>query len=381
MNRSLLSAVAAACGLLCLAAGAQAQQASTGAPSNVKLYGIVDVSAGRFQNIGRDRLYRAESGRMSTSFIGFNGVEDLGGGLQARFALEAFLRADTGANGRFDGDAFYARNAFVGLSGAFGTAQIGRNSTPLFVNTLIFNAYGDSFGFSPSIRQYFVSPTVSPDQSFSVGRSQVVGDTGWNNSLVYFSPRFGGASFTAAVNAGEGAATAVGRNTSLSAYWGSGKMSFGEIAVGGAWQQVKNGLPAALVPGFQKQDTYQIGASFDFNLAKIFAQYGQVRTESNNALADGRARISGLGFSVPVGAGKVLGQYGYSRTTGNGFQPTTWKTATVGYDYNLSKSTDVYLNYMHERATVGTTAVVGVSPPSGIAGSGNTVAAGIRLRF
>ena len=110
MNRPLRF-VAAACGLLCLAAGAQAQ--TTLPASNVKLYGLVDMSVGRFQAPGGPRTYRAESGGMSTSYLGFNGVEDLGGGLQARFALEAFHRTDTGAQGRFNGDAFFARNAFV----------------------------------------------------------------------------------------------------------------------------------------------------------------------------------------------------------------------------------------------------------------------------
>jgi hypothetical protein len=71
------------------------------------------------------------------------------------FALNSFLRADNGAAGRFNGDAFWARDAYVGLSGAFGTSLLGRNTTPLFVSTLLFNAFGDSFAFSPSIRQLF----------------------------------------------------------------------------------------------------------------------------------------------------------------------------------------------------------------------------------
>lgn len=366
--RILVAAAAAACAGLGLAGAARAQST---APASVQVYGLLDMSAGRFQNVGRDRLYRAESGNMSTSYLGFNGNEDLGGGLRARFALEAFLRPDTGEQGRFNGDAFFARNAFVGLSGAFGTTQLGRNTTPLFVNTLLFNAFGDSFGFSPSIRQYFVSPTVNADQTATVGRSQVVGDSGWNNSLLYSSPKSGGASFSFAVNAGEGSATAVGRNTSLSGFYGAGKLS-----VGAVWQQVKNGLPAALVPGFRKQDTYQLGASVDFDVAKVYAQYGQVRTDSDNPAVDGRARISGIGASVPIGAGRLLAQYGYSRTTGGGFVPATWKTATVGYDYNLSKSTDVYAVVMHERTTAGSALAVPAT-----AGSGNTVAGGIRLRF
>jgi len=43
------------------------------------------------------------------------------------------------------------------------------------------------------------------------------------------------------------------------------------------------------------------------------------------------------------------------------------RTFSIGYDYFLSKSTDLYAVLMNERATA--------------LSSGNTVAAGIRLRF
>ena len=354
MNRPLRF-VAAACGLLCLAAGAQAQTALPA--SNVKLYGLIDMSVGRFQDPGGPRTYRADSGSMTTSYLGFNGVEDLGGGLQARFALEAFHRTDTGISGRFIGDPFFARNAFVGLSGAFGTTQIGRNTTPLFVSTLAFNAFGDSFGFSPSIRQYFTAPSLPAGGT----PTAAVGDTGWSNSLLYTN-KIGGLSFTLLGNAGEGAANAVGRNISASATYFSGP--FGVTVVG---QQVKNGYVAAALPGFQKQDTYQVGGSYDFNVAKVFAQYGEVRTHSTSAVIEAKSKISGLGLAVPIGAGKILGQIGYSKTSGP-VNSGSLRTASVGYDYNLSKNTDVYAVYMNERASY-------VSP------TGNTVAAGIRLRF
>ena len=53
---------------------------------------------------------------MTTSWFGVSGSEDLGGGLSALFTLQSFMRADTGASGRFGADTFWARNAFVGLA-------------------------------------------------------------------------------------------------------------------------------------------------------------------------------------------------------------------------------------------------------------------------
>ena len=348
MNRLIRMAAVTA---LCCAASTSALAQFT--PT---LYGLIDMSVGRFQDPGGPRTYRADSGSMTTSYLGFNGVEDLGGGLQARFALEAFHRTDTGISGRFIGDPFFARNAFVGLSGAFGTTQIGRNTTPLFVSTLAFNAFGDSFGFSPSIRQYFTAPSLPAGGT----PTAAVGDTGWSNSLLYTN-KIGGLSFTLLGNAGEGAANAVGRNISASATYFSGP--FGVTVVG---QQVKNAT-GTLPLNFQRQDTYQVGGSYDLSVAKVFAQYGEVRTHSTSAVIEAKSKISGLGLAVPIGAGKILGQIGYSKTSGP-VNSGSLRTASVGYDYNLSKNTDVYAVYMNERASY-------VSP------TGNTVAAGIRLRF
>ena len=117
MTRSFrLLAVAAAFAACCGSAAAQ----------TVQVYGLLDMSAGRFQSPGQPRIWRSESGAMSTSFIGFKGTEDLGGGLKAKFEIDHFLRLDSGSPGRFNGDAFWSRNAYVGLAGAFGARRFVR---------------------------------------------------------------------------------------------------------------------------------------------------------------------------------------------------------------------------------------------------------------
>ncbi len=315
--------------------------------SNVSIYGLMDMSAGQFQSAGATKVWRADSGNMTTSFIGFKGSEDLGGGVSAVFRIEHFLRLDQGAAGRFNGDAFWARNAFVGLQGAFGTTTLGRNTTPLFVSTLIFNAIGDSFGFSPSIRQLF---TPSTGLAF-------FGDTGWNNSILYSSPSLGGATFNLAGNLGEGAGGAIGRNI------GGNLLYFGgPIAATAAFQQVRNGAfgtPA----GWNSQDTFQLGLSCDLTLAKLFGQYSRVKTK---ATADTQTTLYGVGASVPIGAGKLLAQYGNAKADFGAAQ-ATHKTLTLGYDHKLSKSTDVYAMLMNDKRTALST--------------GNSVAASLRVRY
>ncbi len=324
MKSTIIRPLAAALMLLS-GAGVQAQ-------SSVSVFGLVDMSAGRNQAPGGKSFYAADSGKMTTSFLGFRGREDLGGGLSANFSLEHFFRADSGEAGRFNGDAFWSRSAWVGLSGGFGSVNLGRNTTALFVNTLSYNAFGDSFGYSPSIRHYFTSGTTT-------------GDTGWSDSVRYLSPRFGGASFTAHVAAGEGNG---GRNHGLSAGY-----SGGPVAVGLVWQEVKKGATLA------DTTTWQLGGSFDFQVAKLYAQYGQV----DNDTTGNAYKIAGLGAAVPIGQGRALLQWGRIKPDIGASR----KTLSVGYDYNLSKRTDVYGVFMSDK-------ISGLS-------KGNNFGIGIRHRF
>lgn len=315
--------------LLCaLPLGAQAQ-------SSVNLYGLVDLSVGSTKAPGGSSVSSMDSGKMTTSFIGFSGSEDLGGGLSAVFRIEGFLRVDTGASGRFDADTQWSRTASVGLSSKpLGTLTLGRNTTALFVNTLLYNALGDSFGYSPSIRHYFTSGTVT-------------GDTAWNQSIAYSSPSMGGvrAGFAATTRTGNGS------NVGFNLGYGSGPFSTGLAA-----QQVKKDGAAGAVADTR---AVQLGMAYDFGAAKLFGQLGNVKNLSTTNSFD----IAGVGVRVPLGGGAMVAQYG-SLSPESGADRDT---LSVGYLYNLSKRTDVYGVAMSDK-------VDGLS-------SGRGVSVGMRHRY
>jgi hypothetical protein len=123
------------------------------AQTNVTLSGLVDTYVGSLRNSGDPaRQSVVNSGGLTTSWFGFKGAEDLGGGLKANFALTGFFRADTGQSGRFQGnETMWSRDAHVGLSGGFGAVSLGRDVAPNFLPTILFNPFGDSFAFSPLI--------------------------------------------------------------------------------------------------------------------------------------------------------------------------------------------------------------------------------------
>ncbi len=320
----------------------QAQEPAPTA-SGPSLYGLIDLAAGRFQSAGEPHMWGLQSGQMTTSFIGIKGSDDLGGGLKARFQLESFVRADVGASGRFSNDAFYGRDSFVGLQGDFGSTVLGRNTTPFFLSTVSFNPFGESFGFSPSVRQYYLG--------------SVLGDRSWNNSIAYTNPYDSPVRISLAAGLAEGAPGAGGRNLGGSIYYVAGP-----FAATLALQRVRNsalGLPA----GFVKQDAAQIGATYDFVVLRVFGQYGGVRT---SAAVGSRTELVQIGASVPLGRGALLASYGDAATTSAG-SDSSRRTFALGYDYSLSKRTDLYAAYLQDRAS-------GVS-------TGHTLATGMRLRF
>ena len=325
-KRSLFAA--AALGLTAL--GAQAQ-------STVQVYGLVDMSMGSTKNPGGQSISGVDSGKMTTSFFGFSGTEDLGGGLSAQFRIESFMRADTGEAGRFGGDAYFARTSSVSLAHKdYGTLSLGRNTTQLFVSTLMFNAFGDSFGYSPSIRHYFAG-----------GQGAVTGDTGWNDAISYASPSLGGFRFGASSAFKEG---------SNGGNWSAG-MSYagGPLAVTAVHQTVKKDAAAPV----QDTETTQFGASWDFGVLKAFLQYGEVKNETTNNKTD----ITGLGARVPLGAGAFVAQYG----TMDPRVGAERKTLSLGYLHNLSRRTELYGVVMSDK-------VDGLS-------SGGGYSLGIRHRF
>ena len=307
------------------------------AQSNVQVYGLIDMSVGSTKNPGGQSITGVDSGKMTTSYFGFSGTEDLGGGLSAQFRIESFMRADVGEAGRFGGDPFFARTSSVSLAHKdYGTLSFGRNTTQLFVSTLMFNAFGDSFGYSPSIRHYFAG-----------GQGAVTGDTGWNDAISYASPSLGGFRFGASSAFKEG---------SNGGNWSAGlSYAGGPLAVTAVHQTVKKDGATPV----QDTETTQFGASWDFGVLKAFLQYGEVKNETTNNKTD----ITGLGARVPLGAGAFVAQYG----TMDPRVGAERKTLSLGYLHNLSRRTELYGVVMSDK-------VDGLS-------SGGGYSLGIRHRF
>jgi predicted porin len=366
----------AAASLLALAGGAQAQA------SSVQLFGTLDLGVGSFKslgvgvNAGNTNNRQVVNGAMSTSLFGLRGTEDLGGGLTASFELASFIRADSGAVGRNDAvgppvnvaaDPFWSRQAWVGLtSTGFGRLRLGNSSSLLFVNSISSNAFGDSTVVSPLNVVTFIGSPLS-------------GGTGWTNQIIYDTPRLGGLVLSAAVSASEGQG---GRNHALRAAY-----SDGPLALSAVMQKVDKN-PLTFADGTSPNNTraWQLGASYDFNVVKVWAHLGQIDNRgTETAPLDIGYRIVELSAAVPVGAGRVLAAYAQRKTDDAvGPVPATAaggnierKVLTLGYDHDLSKRTDVYAVVMSDRTLTSTLP----APPRAVSASAGNFAVGLRHRF
>jgi len=361
--------------------GAAQAQAPGPAGSSVTMYGLIDVSAGSFTgaatgvNRNDKKVRQVMNGAMSTSHFGLRGSEDLGNGLSAQFELSSFIRVDTGTPGRSDAiaalgvaaDPFWSRQSWVGLSSrTLGRLRLGNSTTPMFLAALMSNAFGDSTVFSPLMLVTFIGSPLS-------------GGTGWTNQIAYDSPVIGGLSLAAAVSASENQG---GRNVGARASYAAGPAT-----VSLSMQKVEKN-PATFADGTSPNNTssWLLAGGWNFGFMRAWAHLGRIANKGTEAAPlNITYKIWDVSAAVPMGAGSLLAGYAV-RSTGDtvGPVPATVaggnverKVMTVGYDYFLSKRTDVYLMLSRDQTRTRTLP----APPTVLDASGTNIAAGVRHRF
>lgn len=310
------------------------------AQSSVTLYGNVDAYLGYSKPPGTaSGTGMLGGGGMSTSIWGIRGTEDLGGGRSAMFVLESFFRPESGAAGRFTGDTFFSRNAYVALrDNSMGQVRIGRMANPYFLSIIRTNPFRDSTTLSPTLLQSYI-----PNGSLL---ATVTGDTIWNNVVAYATPEFGGVSATAMYSFGQQPGDMSRNKFGLQVVYASQKAT-----VAASYVQMRfNATPMNDInvpPGFNKQQAFFVGGSYDFGPVRVYADYQNVSTD---ATFSSRNQGGRLGVSVPIGDGAVLASYGITHAS-TGDVGQTRNTWALAYEYYLSKRTSLYTAYLSDKAS------------------------------
>lgn len=340
--------------------------------SSVNISGVADAFAGSRQLSGGVKLNKVDSSGLTTSQINFAGEKKLADGLKAEFALGMFLRPDDGGQGRFPGDTFFGRNAYVGLGSSLGTVRLGRQTTVHFTNMLRTNSFADSAAFSPVFVHTFISAVSQGTQFLSPGAppaskalTGVMGttDSAWNNSVVYISPNINGTTFQAQWAPSE--ASGVGSRYGLSAAYSNGPLlvTLATEQIGTA--SVPATGPAAAV--INKQSTWQLSGAYAFEFGRLSAGFFNTRRDYATIIDD-KVRTFHVGATVPVSAkGNVLVQVAQSNLAPDTGPTLKRTTSSLGYTHSVIKDVDAYAVLMRDSFT-------GLT-------SGTSVAFGVRYKF
>ncbi|WP_194715616.1 porin [Noviherbaspirillum soli] len=318
------------------------------AQSSMTIYGINDIGISHEKNgAAAGSSTRMDSGIQSGSRLGFKGVEPLGGGLAAIFTLENGFNGDSGSLGQ--GGLLFGRQAWVGLSGNFGTVKLGRQNTPLFATLFTIDPFETG---------------LAGDQSriFSAGGFRM------NNTINYATPSFNGLSAQFAYGIRELSANSTSaRQTGFSGQYASGPL----LAV----VTYHNASNPAVMGG--STSTTLLATTYNFGLAKLHAAFAvnKGNTQAGDTVQDTRDAM--LGVSVLAGSGTVIASY--IRKNDRRIADGNATQLAIGYVHPLSKRTNLYTSYARTTNETAARYNIDQTAPSGT--SGNLFNVGIRHKF
>lgn len=321
MKKSLLA-------LAVLGAFAGVAQAQT----SVTIYGSFDAGVRNQRDInaaGNSRTTMGSTGTYNSNRLGFKGVEDLGGGLNAHFTLEAGFNSGTGALNNTE-NRLFQRSAFVGLGGQWGSLDLGRQYTVAFKTVGAYDPFNYKFtGIIP------------------LTGSVVSAGTRVDNDIQYtgtFGPLTARAEYALGEQAGGGS------NNSHAAIGGT--YANGPLSFGGAYTIRKpNVSTTAGTTNYQDNKSWTVGGAFTFGPARIAAGYQQeTQDRATGGEADHKNAWIGGSYDITPALGLTAAYYHTKVDAGAivGANNATLANAgkrglfVVGATYALSKRTNFY---------------------------------------
>ncbi|WP_167760299.1 porin [Paraburkholderia pallida] len=286
------------------------------AQSSVTLWGRVDAGVQYLTDVAsqkgsRSNLWSMDSGDAGASAWGINGVEDIGNGYKINFKLLDYILLTNGMSS----NPFW-QNAYVGMSGPFGSFRMGRD------NAIVKDG---TYDYDPFYQQH-------------IGMESLVRGANWpnlSNTFSYYSPSFAGFD--------------VGFQYSLSGVPGqfnSGRASgvqltyrFGAFSTRAVYQEIRD-ANSQFSDLFAAQKQVFIGAGYTGSLFKIQAAYTFMAAPQAPATSPRYAdyvwagvTYNALGpFKVVVGGAWLHQRDGHGNAT----------LLAIGPTYNLSKRTYLY---------------------------------------
>lgn len=302
--------------------------------------GVVEIAAGALSPGGGVGSAGAGSKawflqQSTASRLGFRGSEDLGGGLSAQFQIEHRFTPDNGAAASI----FWAGRSFVQLtSAAAGSVYLGREYSPWFH----LAANTDPFGLDGVGQLTGMNYMLTGSHETGVGNSGAPTGNGASrtqNTVGYKSPSLGGLTVQAAVGLGEGT-IAGGRDAGINAIYAAGP-----IYAGIGYGKKTGGTVAN-----DGNTLVNLAFNYDFGVAKLMTYYGRSKSGIGSSATN---KFYSLGAQAPIGPGLLKVVYGRLDVPGSN-QALDVKKFAIGYNYNLSKRTNLYADLSSARSDLST---------------------------
>lgn len=335
--------------------------------NSVTLYGDVDQYIGYIHSNNGHSITGLNDGAILRSRLGVRGIEDLGGGLQAKFNLEQGIGADAGTAA--DTSRLFDRQAWVGLgSNTFGEIRLGRQNTEIFFIGGAID-YTDRTTFGSIINTFGV-----PSR--------------YDNDISYKSPRIANFQFSAHYALKETGTEMSGRR---------GVVQLALDYSNGPWRAGYAGLaskPAATATIDRQVQYHNLYGNYDYGKGKVYLAYVRSNNVTGNANGNDAAAILS-NVSIPnnsfpgtdINAGRFYNIYQISadyRVTPQLRVGALWGTMidTSGGDagahggnfgafYDLSKRTTLYsfANWMKNQPNAGYRFSGSAGPSANLAGA------------
>ena len=296
-------------------AAAMAAMATAASAQSVSVYGVIDTGIQNYDT-GAASLTRATDGILATSRLGFQGKEDLGGGLTAGFVLESKVVPSAGTFGSTTttGQTF-DREASLFISGKFGEIRAGKTDVSAAEGVDTLTTQAGNLGFH-----------ASNGTGVELG-----GDAA--STVRYTTPKIGNfsAQIGRSTNANGSTTDAGTELTGYSVTYDDGKL---KLIAG----QVK--LDAATTVA--ERDFTAYGAAYDFGAFTVGGSYAEGDVSTTGTV---KSTVKQVSVRVPLGAG--VSAHGVYAITKDGTQATNGegKGYTVALTKALSKRTTAYAAY------------------------------------
>jgi predicted porin len=342
MNKKLLTAAVAA-----------ALTAPAAMAGDVTIYGQMHIATSSYDG----DVDTADAWDISShaSRLGFKGTEGLGNGLTAVWQLELQVQpTDNNNNTTNGGDGITYRNSFLGLTGGWGTAVIGRHDTPLKISTGSLDLFGDTIA-DYNANGASDEPTGAGNVGLALLGLQGLGfvDLRVDQAIAYISPSMNGLTIAAAIvqpgmDTGlSTTATAHDADSFSEAYSIAALYSNGPFFASLAYENLSEDLIEELLSvtsgtaaAFDEEERWRLGLGYTANGFHV----GFVYEDQDHAIDGVDADRWQLSGSYTFGNNVVKAMYGENEVdlAGADIDMDQW---AIGLDHNFSKNTKVYAVY------------------------------------